>query len=70
VPGSGSTAEGILARAWTGGRGREPAPHLRRPGRRVKKRNQVWLYALGGFKLSSVAWVRETYRKRFRIELS
>jgi DDE family transposase len=45
-------------------------PERTRTGRRVKKRNQVWLYALWGFQPSSAAWVRETYRKRFGIESS
>jgi len=45
-------------------------PERTRTGRRLKKRNQVWLYALWGFQPGSVAWVRETYRKRFGIESS
>lgn len=45
-------------------------PERTRTGRRVKKRDQVWLYALWGFRPSSVAWLRETYRKRFGIESS
>jgi putative transposase len=36
------------------------------PGRRL----QVWLYALWGLPPRSVAWVRDTYRRRFGIESS
>lgn len=45
-------------------------PERTRTGRRVKERQVVWLYALWGLRPSSVAWVRQTYRKRFGIESS
>ncbi|MFI5401084.1 MAG: transposase [SAR324 cluster bacterium] len=45
-------------------------PERTRSGRAVRQRDVVWLYALWGFKPSSLAWVRETYRKRFGIESS
>jgi len=45
-------------------------PAQTRSGRRVRQREVVWLYALWGLEPSSVAWVRETYRKRFGIESS
>jgi DDE family transposase len=45
-------------------------PERTRSGRVVRQRGVLWLYALWGFKPSSVAWVRETYRKRFGIESS
>jgi hypothetical protein len=45
-------------------------PEQTRTGRRIKKRDQVWLYAWWGLQPSSVTWVRQTYRKRFGIESS
>jgi Transposase DDE domain len=45
-------------------------PERTRSGRPVKKREVVWLYALWGWQPRSVAWVRQTYRKRFGIESS
>jgi hypothetical protein len=49
---------------------RRRLPARTRTGRRVKKRQQVWLYALWGFQPGSLVWVRQTYRKRFGIESS
>jgi hypothetical protein len=45
-------------------------PETTRSGRPVKKRAVVWLYALWGLRPRSVAWLRQTYRKRFGIESS
>src|SRR5712691_11371637 len=45
-------------------------PEQTRTGRRIKKRDQVWLYAWWGLQPSSVTWVRQTYRQRFGIESS
>jgi hypothetical protein len=45
-------------------------PEKTRSGRPVRRREVVWLYAVWGLQPSSVAWVRETYRKRFGIESS
>lgn len=45
-------------------------PERTRSGRLVKRRAVVWLYALWGFRPSSVAQVRQTYRQRFGIESS
>src|SRR5262245_55162405 len=43
-------------------------PERTRSGRQVKKREVVWLYALWGWEPCTVAWVRQTYRRRFGIE--
>jgi Transposase DDE domain len=45
-------------------------PATTRGGRLRRQRRQVWLYALWGLVPASVAWVRQTYRKRFGIESS
>ena len=50
---------------------RHRLPEQTRSGRRLKGRRQkVWLYAVWGLPQRSVAWVRETYRRRFGIESS
>jgi putative transposase len=41
-----------------------------RAGRQGKHGRYTWAYGLWGVKLSTVPWVRESYRRRFRIESS
>jgi putative transposase len=45
-------------------------PARTRSGRQRRQREQVWLYALGGWQPRSPGQVRETYRQRFGIESS
>jgi len=50
---------------------RHRLPERTRSGRRLRgRRCRIWLYALWGLKASSVAWVRDLYRRRFGIESS
>jgi len=42
----------------------------RRAGRKGRKGPTAWAWALWRMKLSSLAWVRHSYRRRFRIESS
>lgn len=41
-----------------------------RAGRRGKHGRYTWAYGMWGMKLRTIAWVRESYRRRFRIESS
>jgi hypothetical protein len=45
-------------------------PEQTRSGRRLARRQGVWLYAVWGLEGCAVSWVRETYRQRFGIESS
>jgi hypothetical protein len=50
---------------------RHRLPERTRSGRRLRgRRCRIWLYALWGLKASSVAWLRDLYRRRFGIESS
>jgi putative transposase len=50
---------------------RHRLPEQTRSGRRLRgRRLQVWLYAVWGLEPRAVAWVRDTYRRRFGIESS
>lgn len=50
---------------------RHRLPEQTRSGRRLPgRRLQVWLYAVWGLPPRPVAWVRDTYRRRFGIESS
>jgi Transposase DDE domain len=50
---------------------RHRLPEQTRSGRRLKgRRLKVWLYVVWGLSPRSVAWVRDTYRRRFGIESS